>query len=1403
MICDRKFSGARVPPNMNGPTKTDSSTLKQRLAGLSADQRARLIRQLGEKKSEAAFSSAANGIRKAKPLRVEANPPVAVYPASQGQQRMWFLHHYAQAMPVYCVPSAFRLTGPLNGARLATAFGAVIRRHAMLRTTFAMENGELFQRVAAASGFRLQQINLEAVPADARQVEAEKCLNAEAGRSFDLSAEPAMRATLVRLQPDDHVLLLVLHHIISDGWSRSNFYRELAAAYTAQAAGQPAVAQELPVQFADYSAWQAAGRAGGTLATQTDYWKHQLAGEPPPLNLPSDRPRRATESFRGGRCARRLEAALTTALKTRAQEEGATLFMILLAAFKTLLHRYTGQDDLIVGVPIAGRQRAEVEPLIGFFANTLALRTTFTDGLTFRELLRRVQETAVAAYANQDLPFEQLVEELQVRRDAGRTPLFQTTFTMQDFPATEFPLPEIQSAPWPVTTHTSKFDFSLTLERSDADWTATAEYSTDLFAAGRMERMLDHWRVILESVAANPAQKISEIPLLTAAERRQLLVEWNNPASDFPPARCLHEIFAAQAERTPDAIALTGEGARLTYRELNARANQLAHWLRAGGVGPEVIVGLYLDRSPEMVVGILGILKAGGAYLPIDHSPPKARLAFMLADAPASVLLTQQKLLGELPAHHAKVFCLDDPQSAAQPATNPDTKTAPTNLAYVIYTSGSTGQPKGCAVTHHNVVRLMSATAPWFHFNERDVWTLFHSCAFDFSVWEIWGALCFGGRLVVVPYLVSRSPEAFYELLATEKVTVLNQTPGAFRQLIQAEQNSPRELALRGVIFGGEALEMQMLKPWFARHGDQRPQLVNMYGLTETTVHVTYRPLTKDDVQAASVIGIPIPDLQIFILDKNRQLVPIGVPGELFVGGAGLARGYLNRPELTAARFIPHPFSGEPGARLYRTGDLARFLPNRDIEYLGRIDQQVKIRGFRIELGEIESVLAEHPAVRQAVVLARADGLDDRRLVAYVVPANASFADPEPLRVFLSGRLPDYMRPAAYVLLAHLPLTSNGKADHQALPAPEIKIRTTAAPAQPPLDRLEQELSRLWRQLFRREHIGRDDNFFELGGHSLMAVRLTSEIHKLVGWSVPVAALFQAPSIAALAAKLRKGNAHATMRSLVTLQPSGTELPLFCIHGIYGDVFGFRHLARALAPDRPVYGLQAVGLFGSQPRHTTVEQMAAHYADAIIAHQPQGPFHLAGYSLGGWNAYAVAQELKRRGHKVGLLAMIDTRATSDVPWSVYYRVMAPYLAHRARFHLGQFLNGQHNGRLPYLKQKLNWFRLYATRTRVNLPVRPVSENAPPFQAQDLLNDYFDAIVRRYRPPKYAGDVTVFAGDDAKFFNHRAFWKHFVRGRVQFKQVAGSHGALIGEDLAAKFAETCRQGLREAETAPGK
>jgi amino acid adenylation domain-containing protein/non-ribosomal peptide synthase protein (TIGR01720 family) len=1042
-------------------------------------------------------------------------------PVSFAQERLWFIHQLDPADPSYAVPFPLRLEGALDRDALSRALTEIVRRHEVLRTTFALADGLPVAVIHEPAPLPMEVVSLAELPETEREGALARALFDEARKPFDLAAGPVLRVTLFALAPEDHVLSVVMHHIASDGWSIGVLSREIATLYDAFAAGRPSPLPDLAVQYADFAAWQRGFLAGEVLDRQLAYWKQRLAGAPRALDLPTDRPRPAVPSHRGAIRSFSLGAEATAGLHALARREGATLFMVLLAAFDVLLHRWSGQTDIVVGTPIAGRTRAEIEPLIGFFVNTLVMRADLGDEPTFRELLARVRQDALAAYAHQDMPFERLVQEIEPERDLSRTPVFQVMFALQSAPMGGPRLPGLRRRGLAAGSGTAKFDLTFTLAERPDGLTGALEFATDLFDATTIDRMLASYATLLDGLAERADRRIWELPILHAEEGRRIVAAAGGERT-FPVNACLHEVFEAAVELSPDAIAATCEDRSLTYRELDRRANQVAQALRKRGVGPDVLVGLCVDRSLDMLVGLLGILKAGGAYLPLDPEYPRDRLAFMVDDARVPVVLTQERHAGLLPG--ANVIRLDTDWSAIaeEPAEPVASGVRPENLAYVIYTSGSTGKPKGAMVEHRNVVRLFTATEAWYRFDDRDVWTMFHSYAFDFSVWEIWGALLYGGRVVIVPYWVSRSPEAFYELLGREKVTVLNQTPSAFRQLVHAEgmasEAAQKALALRYVIFGGEALDIGDLRPFWDRHGDEKPQLVNMYGITETTVHVTYRPVSRADLDKpwSSVIGEPIPDLSVHVLDAHRRPVPVGVSGEMYVGGAGVARGYLNRPELTTERFLADPFRA--GGRLYKTGDLARRIEGGDIEYLGRIDHQVKIRGFRIELGEIESALDQHPSVREAIVLAREDVPGDKRLVAYIVPGQTA-PSVAALRAFLKDRLPDYMVPAAFVMLDALPLTSNGKIDRRALPAPEqtgASEREYVEPRGP----VEEAIASIFAEVLRAPRVGARDGFFELGGHSLLAAQAVARLRNALGVELPLRAVFEAPTPAELAARI-------------------------------------------------------------------------------------------------------------------------------------------------------------------------------------------------------------------------------------------------------------------------------------------
>ncbi len=1174
----------------------------------------------------------------------------AVLPLSYAQERLWFLAQLDPASPAYNMPATVMMEGALKVDSLARAFDAVRRRHEVLRTTFPAVAGLPVLAVSEDASGALPVVDLGGLPADRRRPEMERLALAEGRRPFDLAGGPRaeasagglprsagraeasaggpprpaglLRTTVISLGSHLHALLATMHHIVSDGWTIGILTHELAVHYRASVLAQPAVADQLPalrLQYADYAAWQRRWLDDQAVAGHLDYWRRRLSGWLPPMDWPTDRPRPANQTSRGARVSRTLAAAPAQALREWSRQQGTTPFLTLLAAWSALSWRCTAQEDLLLGIPIANRNRVEVEGLIGFFLNMVVARTDASGDPTLRELLRRASDGFLSSVPHQEVPFEKLVEALHLPRDRSRTPVFQAQFSLQNTPSAPLALPGLTLEMVEIHNRTTKFDFTVFLVDRPDGLTTTLEYNTDLFDAVTMTRLLAAWETLLAGVPTAADRRLSDLPLLPAAERAQLLAPWPLAATTAaafgaapaavmaPPAGavCLHELFEQQVRRQPRAVAVVHELEELTYQQLNRRANQLARRLRALGVGPETPVGLCVERSPRLLVGILGILKAGGAYVPLDPAYPRERLVYTLADALAgagaaavqeggvragaspAVLVTEAgvaALIGDdLPFALTRVdFDRDGASLAGEDGSNVGDvgdvgnvgdvggggrrgdgggggAAVPANLAYVIYTSGSTGRPKGVPVTHANGARLLAATAHWFGFGSGDVWTLFHSAAFDFSVWEIWGALALGGRLVIVPRQATLSPALLLELLAGEKVTVLNQTPSAFRQLAVAAAADRRRLpALRWVIFGGEALPLDALAPWLALYGPSAgPRLINMYGITETTVHVTYRPIAAGDLarpgNGNAPIGEPIPDLRVHLLGPRGELVPVGVAGEIHVGGAGVARGYLHRPDLTARRFVPDAWGGQAGARLYASGDLARRRPDGDLEYLGRIDHQVKVRGFRIELGEIEAVLRAHPRVQDAVVTLRhedgggatpgtpgmgsgpgapgAPGAPaapgDHRLVAHFVPRPGSAAaapvDAAELRAHLRSLLPEYMVPAAFVALAAMPLTPSGKIDRRALPSAgggADATATAAAATAVPRTPTERRLAQIWLEVLRIEQAGRDDNFFDLGGHSLLVTQLASRIQTTFGVALPMASVFDAPTLAGLAARI-------------------------------------------------------------------------------------------------------------------------------------------------------------------------------------------------------------------------------------------------------------------------------------------
>ncbi|MEO7533477.1 MAG: amino acid adenylation domain-containing protein, partial [Ferruginibacter sp.] len=1034
-------------------------------------------------------------------------------PLSFSQERLWFIDRLEGSVQ-YHLPVVLRLKGNLNKEALAYALQNIVNRHEVIRTVIEEQDGQTRQHILEENQWQLAEAGGTAFkedPAGLRKF-AQQLIN----KPFDLSKDHMLRATLVRLDEQDHALVVTMHHIASDGWSISILIKEVVELYSAYLDNRPADLAQLPVQYADYAIWQRNYLKGETLTNKINYWKDKLESVAP-LQLPTDYQRPAVQSVKGVIISFRIDQQVTEQLQQLSQHYGATMFMTVLAAFKVLLYRYSGQHDICVGSPIANRSQQEIEGLVGFFVNTLALRNKVSAEESFTELLQQVKTTMLEAYANQDVPFEKVVDAVVKDRDMSRTPLFQVMFSWQNTQdAPQLRLGELNLSTERYEHTTSKFDLTLNVTDTPQGLQGSLEYCTDIYRAGRIEQMLLHFKELINSIVAAPGQSIGMLRMLGEPEKNKLLVEFNNSNTGYPKNKNIIDLFEEQVSKHPAAIALVYKEEQITYRDLNERSNQLGNYLRTKGVKEEVLVPICIERGTQMIIGILGILKAGGVYVPIDPEYPQERISYMLEDTAATIMIASKYSRSKIQDHPSLEIIELDTEWAEirkQPLANLQINKDPQHTAYIIYTSGSTGKPKGVMIPDINVVRLFETDAPLYDFNNRDVWTLFHSFCFDFSVWEMYGALFYGGKIVIVPSEATKDVSLFSELLVREKVTVLNQTPSAFYALQEYITENTKEISVRFVIFGGEALNPAKLQPWKQLYTDCA--LINMYGITETTVHVTYQEITPEHIKdSRSIIGRPIPTLYAYIVDESQNLVPVGVPGELWIGGAGVAKGYLNRPELTAEKFVKDPFSEEAAARVYKTGDLGRWLEDGTIEYLGRIDDQVKIRGFRIELGEIETALMQSGLMSQVVVLAKADKGGHSQLVGYIVPKE-SF-DRETVTRYLKSRLPEYMVPAVWVELEAMPITYNGKIDKKALPEPDAN-RQLGGQYVAPRNETEMALVKIWQEMLGVEKVGVEDNFFEIGGHSLLGMRLISQIRKELEVEIVIRDVFEFTTISLLA----------------------------------------------------------------------------------------------------------------------------------------------------------------------------------------------------------------------------------------------------------------------------------------------
>jgi len=1163
-------------------------------------------------------------------------PPAAqevyAFPVSFAQQRLWIVDQLARDAGAYNMPYAWRLRGPLSVPALQSALQGLVDRHEGLRTTFQVESGSLQQLVHAG-----RNVALEVEPVDGA---LDGLLEAEARHAFDLATGPLLRARLFRLGADEHVFVLNMHHIVSDGWSHDLIERDLGELYAAALDGRAARLPELAIQYADYAVWQRDWLSGEVLEQQLAYWRAQLAGLPP-LKLPTDFARPAVQSFRGAAERCHIPMAVAAGLGQVAQRAGATLFMTLLAAFHVLLARHAGQDDFAIGSPVAGRSRPELEEVVGCFVNSLVLRNRLQPGQSFADFLRQARDVVRDALAHQEMPFEKIVAELLPERETNRNPLFQVMFSLRAGRGEGLRLAGLALEPVALSADVAKVDLTLFVSEGEDGLRCSLNYNTALFSPATAGALLEQFHALLADIVANPDKPVASLSLMDEATRARLLHEWNATARDYPRNESLGALFSAQAARTPDAVAVRDGQATLSYAQLERRANRLARHLIDCGVAPGEPVGLAVARSAELAVGVLGIVKAGGAYLPLDADYPAERQQFMLDDAQVRLLVAGSGRVDRLVTGGRRVIDLGRERRAlaAQPATPPAVPVGGEDLAYVVYTSGSTGRPKGVCIPHRAVSRLVLNTN-YLRVGEGERIAQLSNISFDAATFEIWGALLTGATLEVFERNVLLSPAAFARQLRERRIDALFLTTALFNRLVA---HSPDMFADVGtVIVGGEALDPAAVAKGLGGRAPRR--LLNGYGPTESTTFATFHEIAPEDLARRAIpIGRPIGNTTAWVLDAAMAPVAPGVAGELYLGGDGLALGYLRRPELDAERFVASPFA--PGERLYRTGDRVRQRADGAIDFLGRLDAQLKIRGFRIEPGEIEAQLNAHETVGGSLVLADGDNAESRRLLAYVVPAAGRTVDAVALRDFLKSRLPEYMLPALVLPLPAWPLTPNGKIDRGALPRPSGEALPVARARQmvAPRNQTELHLCKIWEYVLGVSEVGVTDDFFALGGHSLLAVTMFDAVERLFGRRLPMDTLwYEGGTIETLARILRQDTEMVSWPTLVAMQTQGDRAPLFCVHTMGGNLFHYHDLVGALGPDQPVYGLQARGVYGRESPRTTVEAIAADCIEAMRRVQPAGPYRIAGFSSGGVVAYEMARQLAAAGEPAGTVVLVDT-----------------------------------------------------------------------------------------------------------------------------------------------------------------
>ncbi|WP_374015848.1 amino acid adenylation domain-containing protein [Paenibacillus thiaminolyticus] len=1342
--------------------------ITSRLASLTQEQRALLQKKL--QGVTATKNKHENGVQ----LRNKPNRNRL----SIDQERIWLIHQFDPEDPAYNVFFTYRFLGPLVIPALEKSVNRIIERHESLRTTFERDGEFPVQVWHPRLEIRIEYIDLEHLPDAEREAEMRRLATAETKRPFDISELPLIRATLYRMNEFDHVIVFVVHHIVWDRWSASIFQEEMTEFYSCYTTGKEPNLREQLIQYADYAEWQRAWLEREVIPNQIPYWKDHLAGASFVLNLPEDKPRPPIQNFRGARYSFKFSLELTQKIKKMVQQEGTTANILLLAAYKLLLHRYCQQEDIIVGITFSNRNRIELESVIGYFLTMLPLRTNINGQLTFRELLHRVKETSIGAYKHQDVPFGTLLDELKIGRDPSRTPIYQATFIYLDFKEEGISMPGLDLGHVLLDNNSAKDDLMIAIfDKAEVEDNLFGffEYNTDIFHEETIGRMFMHLHHLLEHIVEHPESRVGELPMLTAEETRQLIA-WNRTATDFDLGVTLVDLFEAQVAKSPDAVAVRSGGETLSYEELNARANQLGRHLRQLGVQADQRIGISVSRSVHMLVGLLGILKAGACYVPLDPEYPRERLAHMIEDADISMIITERQIADAWPECTSTVICLDADAEAihAQLGSNPENRPHTHDLAYIIYTSGSTGRPKGVQIEHRSLSNFLQSMKQQFQLAPSDVLTAVTSISFDIAGLELYLPLLSGAEVVIATRDEARDGTRLATLLADTGRTIMQATPATWHLLLEAGWSNTDQIT---VLVGGEAVSVNLANQLTAAGG----LVFNMYGPTETTIWSTMHRLTKD---APVLIGSPIANTELLVLDDNLKPVPVGVKGELYIGGSGVARGYLNRLELNEEKFVRHPLDPASETRFYRTGDLVRRLADGTLEYLNRLDSQIKLRGYRIELGEIETVLERYPGVHRAVAVLREDVPEAKALVAYLILENEELSSGE-LRAYLGKTLPEYMIPAIFVPVNEFPLNLNGKIDRAALPSPDGK-RYLSDQLVAPRDHLEFELVKMWERLLGISPIGVTDKFFDLGGYSMLTLRMMAEIKQRWGIDLPINAIFTGGTIELLARLLREGGDSREPQVLVELHtPTRTgKKPFFLMHPAGGNVICYAQMAQLLGADQPVYGLQALpNKEGRQP-FADYRERSKRYAAEIRSVQPEGPYLLGGWCYGGVLAFSVANELKRQGQEVEQLIMMDAVVPVYVPEDEEPERAAIIESFAVNLEWDYTSN----------QKSLDELRRMTAEEHIDylLDLAVQGSHLPPGSGHEQMRMWLDMwianlhLVWKYRAEVFPDRLTLLEPEEGGF-SDSVKWSELAEGGVKVIKVTGNHYTMMGPEHLVRLA----------------